>query len=77
MAICVQDGEYQYRGVRLSDDALLESDAVESDDGAFIAEHEGVTYTFSAKNLAIATKGKVLRTEPMVAYVEPRLAAEG
>lgn len=77
VAICVDGGEYKYRGVRLRDDALLEAAAVETADGEFSAETDGVTYTFSAKELLITSGDRVIRAEPMVAYVEPRLAAEG
>jgi hypothetical protein len=77
VAICVQDGAYEYRGVRLGDEALLTADALAIGDGRFTAENDGVTYTFSAKELVITQGDRVIRTEPMVAYVEPRLAAEG
>jgi len=77
VAICVQDGDYEYRGVRLRDDALLTADALAIGDGRFTAESDGVTYTFSAKELVITQGERVIRSEPMVAYVEPRLAAEG
>lgn len=77
VAICVQDGAYEYRGVRLRDDALLTADALAIGDGRFTAENDGVTYTFSAKELVITQGDRVVRNEPMVAYVEPRLAAEG
>lgn len=77
VAICVQDGEYTYRGVRLSDDAVFTGAAAATGVGGFSAENDEVTYTFSPKELEIASGARVLRTEPMVAYVEPRLAAEG
>jgi len=77
VAICTLDGGYEYRGVRLRDDALLTAAATKTDDGEFVAENGGVSYTFSAKELVIGAGQRVIRTEPMVAYVEPRLAAEG
>jgi hypothetical protein len=76
VAICVQDGAYEYRGVRLRDEAFLTADAVAIGDGRFSAENGGVTYTFSAKELVVTVGDRVVRSEPMVAYVEPRLAAE-
>jgi len=76
VAICAVNGGYVYRGVRLRDDALLTDVATESGDGEFSAENEGVTYKFSAKELVVATGDRVLVTEPMVAYVEPSVAAE-
>ncbi|HEX2214074.1 MAG TPA: hypothetical protein VHH12_11645 [Mycobacterium sp.] len=71
VAICGQRGAYEYRGVRLDDDALLAIAAVESTDGVFTARNDDVTYTFSAKELAVTSGEKVLRADPMVIYVEP------
>ncbi|WP_156426669.1 hypothetical protein [Mycobacterium sp. IS-3022] len=77
VAICARDGNHQYRGVRMSDGVTLTAAAVEKDDGVFTVEHDGATYTFSAKELVVAAGDRVLITEPMVAYVEPRVAADG
>ncbi|MGV0853422.1 hypothetical protein [Mycolicibacterium phlei] len=77
IAICVENGAYEYRGVRIRDDALLTAPAETDGDGVFTATNEETTYTFSAKELRISVNDKVIRVEPMVAYVEPRLAAEG
>ncbi|WP_156425405.1 MULTISPECIES: hypothetical protein [unclassified Mycobacterium] len=77
VAICTRDGSHQYRGVRMSDGLTLTAAAVEKDDGVFTVEHDGATYTFSAKELVVASGDRVLITEPMVAYVEPRVAADG
>jgi hypothetical protein len=82
VAICVEDGAYEYRGVRIRDDALLTAPAKAVGDGVFTAANEETTYRFSAKDLRVIVKDpdgddKVIRVEPMVAYVEPRLAAEG
>jgi hypothetical protein len=76
VAICLDNGAYEYRGVRLRDDALLTDAATETADGTFEAEQEGVTYTFSAKELVVASGDRVLHTEPMVAYVEPSSTGE-
>jgi hypothetical protein len=76
VAICTENGAYEYRGVRLRDDLSLVAAATETDDGAFRAENDGVTYTFSAKELVVASGDKVLVTEPMVAYVQPRPDAD-
>jgi hypothetical protein len=76
VAICLSDGQYEYRGVRLSDDALLTGAATETDDGGFSTENGGVTYTFTAKELVVSAGWRTIRTEPMVAYVEPRSATE-
>lgn len=77
VAICARGGSHEYRGVRMSDGVVLTAAAVEDDDGVFTVEHGGATYTFSAKELVVTSGDRVLVTEPMVAYVEPRVAAEG
>jgi hypothetical protein len=74
VAICQKNGRYEYRGVRMRDEALLTAPAVEDGDGVFTAENEGVTYTFSAKELEVSSGDRVTHAEPMVAYVEPRSA---
>jgi hypothetical protein len=74
VAICEEGpGQYDYRGVRLSDNASLTATATDAGDGEFRAKSGRATYTFSAKELVIAL-GWWLRSEPMVAYVEPSLA---
>lgn len=77
VAICERGGSYEYRGVRMSDGLVLTAPAVENSDGVFTVENEGATYTFSAKELVVAAEDRVLVTEPMVAYVEPRPAVDG
>lgn len=77
VAICVDGrGHYEYHGVRLSDDSVLNVPAKATADGKFIVQNAGFTYTFSPKELVIAQGARVLRKEPMVAYVEPRLAVD-
>jgi hypothetical protein len=72
VAICV-DGRsnYGYRGVRLSDHSVLDAPATATGDGRFVVDNAGFTYTFSPKELVIARGARVVRTEPMAAYVEP------
>jgi hypothetical protein len=78
VAICVDGrGHYQYHGVRLKDNSALNVPAKATPDGKFIVDNAGFTYTFSAKELVIAQGSQILRTEPMVAYVEPRIPDEG
>ncbi|OBI71484.1 hypothetical protein A5663_09040 [Mycobacterium sp. E740] len=77
VAICKESGGYEYRGVRMRDDALLTAKATKTGDGVFTAENDGATYTFSAKELAVSSGERVVHSEPMVAYVEPRPAANG
>lgn len=69
VAICASDdGEYQYRGVRLRDGARLILSATRSDDGAFIAENDGVEYMVAAKSLIISAGEKVIREEPWIDF---------
>jgi hypothetical protein len=77
VAICLDErGRYEYHGVRLSDDSVLNVPAKAIADGKFVAQNADVTYTFSPKELVIAQGARVIRKEPMVAYVEPRQADE-
>ncbi|HYZ67684.1 MAG TPA: hypothetical protein VE666_07760 [Mycobacterium sp.] len=62
------DGHYGYRGVRLSDDALLKTVARTTPTHKFIAQNAGVTYTISPAELLVTAGGAVLKHEPMVDY---------
>jgi hypothetical protein len=69
VAICKSaDGEYQYRGVRVRDGAKLFLSATRSDDGAFVAENDGVEYTVAAKSLIISAGERVIREEPWIDF---------
>jgi hypothetical protein len=76
VAICVdRAGHYEYRGVRLKDNSELDIRGAVMRDGQFIAKNATFTYVFSAKQLMILEGwGWVIRTEPMVAFVEPKQA---
>ena len=76
VAICRESGRFEYRGVRLSDNALLSATAVETANGVFTVDNDAVTYTFSAKELAVSENGELVRADPMVAYIEPRRSGE-
>jgi hypothetical protein len=66
VAICkTAGGQYEYRGVRLRDGAMLIVPASSSGDG-FVADNDGITYTVTAKSLVISLGNKVIRDEPMV-----------
>jgi hypothetical protein len=79
VAICVDGrGHYEYRGVRLKDNSVLKVPGAVMLGGRYIAKNADVTYAFSAKELMIIQGwGWVIRKEPMVAFVEPRLPAGG
>lgn len=69
VAICKDDGsgQYQYRGVRVSDGARLILDAKSTDRG-YVAENDGITYTVTASALLISSGGTQIRSEPMVDF---------
>lgn len=75
VAICkTPAGQYQYRGVRVSDGAKLILPASASGDGGFVADNDGITYTITAKSLAVSAGSRVLRDEPMLYFRGPEPA---
>lgn len=78
VAICVdQERNYEYRGVRLSDDANLTIGGVEAQsDGEFVARTDDVTYVVSAQEFYLMSGSEVIREEAWLEYHEPQLAAE-
>ena len=71
VAICkTSGGQFEYRGVRLSDGAKLIVAASQSGDG-FAADNNGITYTVTAKSLVISQGGNVIREEQMVDFHRP------
>jgi hypothetical protein len=72
VAICKSpDGEYTYRGVRVRDGAKLVVPASRSEDGAFAAENNGITYMVTASSLVVSAGTEVIRDEPMVDFHGP------
>jgi hypothetical protein len=69
VAICKDDasGQYQYRGVRVSDGARLILGATSTDRG-YVAENDGITYTVTASALVITSGGQQVRDEPMIDF---------
>jgi hypothetical protein len=68
MAICkTAGGQYEYRGVRVSDGATLTVPASQSGN-AYVADNDGNTYTVTSKSLVVSAGGKVIREEPMVDF---------
>ena len=69
VAICKDDasGQYQYRGVRVSDGARLILDATSSSRG-YVAENDGITYTVTSSALTVSSGGQQIRSEPMVDF---------
>jgi hypothetical protein len=79
VAICVDPrGHYEYRGMRLKDNSEINVGGAVMQDGKYVAHNADVTYVFSAKELMILQGwGWVVRKEPMVAFLEPRLPTGG
>ncbi|HEV7421633.1 MAG TPA: hypothetical protein VGO30_17560, partial [Mycobacterium sp.] len=72
VAICqTPGGQYEYRGVRVRDGAKLIVPASRSDDGGFVAENDGITYTVTASSLVVSVGKQVIREEPMVDFRGP------
>ncbi len=69
VAICRDDasGQYQYRGVRVSDGARLILSAKSTDRG-YVAENDGITYIVTANALVITAGSQQIRSEPMVDF---------
>ncbi|WP_082964865.1 hypothetical protein [Mycobacterium sp. ACS1612] len=79
VAICVDgSGHYEYRGMRVKDDYALKVPGAVMLAGKYVARNANFTYIFSPKELMILQGwGWVIRKEPMVAFVEPRLPVGG
>jgi hypothetical protein len=69
VAICRDDasGQFQYRGVRVSDGARLIL-AAKSTDHGYVAENDGITYTVTSAALVISSGGHQIRSEPMTDF---------
>jgi hypothetical protein len=75
VAICkTPGGQFEYRGVRVSDGAKLIVAASQSGDG-FVAKSDGATYTVTAKSLVISMGDKAIRDESMVDFHRPDVPA--
>ncbi|BBY16018.1 hypothetical protein [Mycolicibacterium litorale] len=72
VAICSgPDGQLQYRGVRLEDDAALMLDAAAAGAGGFSAENEDVVYWVTATELVVTSGDTTLHRQPMIEYRAP------
>lgn len=76
VAICESDGEYEYRGVRLSDGAKLIVPAEKSTDG-YTAENHGITYWVTEDSLVVSSGNEVIRDEAMVDFNTPQQSGVG
>ncbi|GFG48685.1 hypothetical protein CQY20_09825 [Mycolicibacterium agri] len=63
-------GRYEYLGVRLSDAALLRTQAETDAERGFFAQRGSVVYAVSAAELRVTAGSTVIKQEPMVEYRE-------
>ena len=76
VAVCkTAAGEFEYRGVRVSDGARLILAATQTSDGGFVAENDGVTYSVTATSLTVSVGGNVIRTESWTDFNNPQSPA--
>ncbi|KAA0098540.1 hypothetical protein CIW49_11400 [Mycolicibacterium sp. P1-18] len=74
VSICTDGrGHYEYRGVRLSDQAVLVLPARPMSNGCFGARSDAVDYTVSQRKLLLTAGLRVLRDEPMAEFVDYRV----
>jgi hypothetical protein len=72
VAICkTPSGQFEYRGVRVSDGAKLVAPAVQDPSGAFVAEDDGNTYTVTSRSLVVKAGDQVISQESMINFHQP------
>ena len=69
------DGELEYRGVRVSDQAATAMSASRASDGTVIATNNGVTYALSPAMLLVSEGDNVLYRDPWIEFRQPRFSA--
>lgn len=73
IAICADGrGGYEYRGVRLSDQAMLRLPATTLANGCFGARTDQVFYTVSERKLLLTSGIRIMRDEAMVEFKDFR-----
>lgn len=73
VAICVgSDGDLEYRGVRLTDEASVTLPAGRGSDGSIVATNDGVTYSVSPAAFLVSEGDSVLYRDPWVEFRVPR-----
>jgi hypothetical protein len=73
IAICADGrGGYEYRGVRLSDQAMQRLPATALANGCFGARTEQVSYTVSERKLLLTSGIRIIRDEAMVEFKDYR-----
>ena len=75
VAVCVDpDGELEYRGVRLSDQAAATLTATRASDGSIIATNDGVTYAISPTFFLVSEGAAVLYRDSWIEFRQPRFS---
>lgn len=75
VAVCVDpDGELEYRGVRLSDQAAATLSATRASDGSIIATNDGVTYAISPTFFLVSEGDAVLYRDSWIEFRQPRFS---
>jgi hypothetical protein len=73
IAICADGrGGYEYRGVRVSDQAVMRLPATALDNGCFGAHTDQVTYTVSERKLLLTSGMRIMRDETMLEFKDFR-----
>lgn len=76
VAICqTAGGDYQYRGVRVSDGAKLIAAATKTSGNTFVIKDGGATYTVTPQALSVTINGNTFRTETWADYHGPQAPA--
>jgi hypothetical protein len=76
VAICqTSAGDYQYRGVRVTDGAKLVVAATKTAGNTFVAKNDGATYTVTPQALSVTVGGDTFRTETWTDYHGPQSPA--
>jgi hypothetical protein len=72
VAICVgPDGQLEYRGVRLGDQAFLTMAADRGADGTVTAANDGVTYTVTPERILVSDGDEVLYRDAWIEFRQP------
>jgi hypothetical protein len=75
VAICVDsDGQLEYRGVRLSDQAALTMTASRASNGGVVATNDGVTYSLTPEVFLVSEGDTVLHRETWTDFHQARFA---
>jgi hypothetical protein len=69
VVVCTgENGQYEYLGVRLSDDAVLRTAAETTPSHGFLARNASVTYTVSPTELLVTAGATVIKHEAMIEF---------